>query len=68
MTKRIFPLLCLLCCLVGFTACDSPQGGLVTDQGTMTFEELQEMQAKGLARQAEDAGEKVKEEEVDSGL
>ncbi|EMI43664.1 hypothetical protein [Rhodopirellula sp. SWK7] len=68
MMKRIVPLLCFLCCLVGYTGCDSPQGGLVTDQGTMTFEELQEMQAKGLARQAKDAGEKVKEEEVDPGL
>ncbi|MCM2370232.1 hypothetical protein [Aporhodopirellula aestuarii] len=68
MTKRIFPLLCLLCCLVGLTGCGSPEGGLVIDQGTMTFEELQEMQAKSLARQAEESGEDAGDEEVDAGL
>ncbi len=57
-------LLCLLCGLVGFAGCGSPEGGLVTEQGTMTFQELQEMQAKSLARSAsEDSGEEVEEVE-----
>lgn len=44
--KRIFFLLCLLPCLIG---CDSPQGGLVTEQSEMTLEELQAMQAASIA-------------------
>ena len=55
--KRIFFLLCFLPCLIG---CESRQGGLVTDQGEMTLEELQAMQAASIA--AEEAAMAAEEE------
>ena len=56
MKKNVIGFACVVLCMISFVGCGSEQGGLVTDQGSMTLEEFEAARA---ASNAADPGEQA---------